>query len=163
ERTAWYPLIDAPGWTTVSRTAGGNTVVEPANAQRTAYKLVSSTSGSFPYHAAISRRSFLATGTWTNVIKGSNDFGADWTLTNATRTANAQISPIVGETSPSAVQLTATSTAAKVVQGSLGTPTSKSNVGGVWVKKLSTDGNFTDVTLSLISTSTKSTAYTLTQ
>lgn len=163
ERTAWYPLIDAPGWTAISRTSGGNTIIEPANAQRTAYKLISSTAGSFPYHAALSRRSFLATGTWTNVLKGSNDFGADWTRTNATRTVNAQISPIVGETSPSAVQLTATSTGAKIVQGSLGTPTSKSYVCGVWVKKLSTDGNFTDLTLSLISTSTKSQAFTLTQ
>jgi hypothetical protein len=85
ERTAWYPLIDAPGWTAISRTASGNTIAEPANAQRSAYKIVSATAGSFPYHAALSRRSFLSTGTWTNLVKSSNLFsGASWAVSNAT-------------------------------------------------------------------------------
>lgn len=164
ERTAWYPLVDAPCWTSASRTSSTAVLVELANAARTAYKLVSSSTGvAFSYHPAISGRGYQSNSAWTNLLKGSNDFGADWTLTNATRTASAVISPIVAETSASAVRLNSTATGAKIVQGSLGTPTSKSYVGGVWVKKVSTDGNFNDVTLSLVSTSTKSTAYTLKQ
>jgi hypothetical protein len=163
ERTLWLPLIDGPGWSTASRGAGGS-LLEIASADRSSYRIVTSAvAASFPYHPALSAHGFRAHGAWTNLVKGSNDFGADWTLTNATRTANAAISPIVGETVASVPTLTATNTAAKIVQGSLGTPTSKTYVGGVWVKKLSTDGNFTDVTVSLISTSTKSTAFTLKQ
>lgn len=162
ERTLWLPLKDAMGWTTSSRSAGG-TLLEPANAARTAYKTVGATSVSQPYHAALSDRGFRAHGSWTNLIAGSNDFGADWTRTNANRTANGSISPIVGETVASAVVLTATNTSAKIVQATGSTATSKTYVGGVWVKKLSTDGNFTDVTVSLVSTSTKSQSFTLTQ
>jgi hypothetical protein len=164
ERTLWLPLIDAPGWSTAARTAGGSAFLEPANATRSAYKLVgSSTGASFPYHAALSDNGYRAHGAWTNLLKGSNDFGADWTLTNATRTANGSISPIVGETVASASTLTATNTGAKIAQTALGTPTSKTYCGGVWVKKLSSDVTFTDVNVSLVSTSTKTTAFTLTQ
>lgn len=163
ERTLWLPLVDGPGWSSASRTAGG-IMLEPSNADRSAYRLTASTTtASFPYHPALGGHGFRAHGTWTNLVKGSNDFGADWTLTNATRTANAAISPIVGETVASASTLTATSTAAKITQTALGTPTNKTYCGGVWVKKLSTDGNFNDVKLSLVSTSTKTTSYTLTQ
>jgi len=163
ERTLWLPLIDGPGWSTAVRGSGG-TLLENASADRSSYRLAASaTTASFPYHAALSAHGFRAHGAWTNLVKGSNDFGADWTLTNATRAANAAISPIVGETVASVPTLTATNTAAKIVQGSLGTPTSRTYVGGVWVKKLSTDVNFTDVTISLISTSTKSTAFPLKQ
>lgn len=163
ERTLWLPLIDAPGWSTTSRAAGGNVVLEPANAARTAYKSIAATSVTFPYRAALSRRGFLATSTWTNLIKGSNSFGGgDWTSSNSTNSGTV-ISPLVGETVASAPQLNATGIGAYWSQGSLGVPTNKSYVAGVWVKKVSTDGNFTDVTLSLISNSTKATTHTLTQ
>jgi hypothetical protein len=164
ERTAWYPLIDAPGWTAISRTSAGNTVVEPANAQRTAYKTVSATLGSFPYHAALSRRSFLSTGTWTNLLKGSNSFtGGDWTNVNSVSSGVSIISPLIGETVATAPKLNANATGAYWGQGSLGVPTNKSYVCGVWVNKQSTDGNYTDVTLSLVSNSTKSQTFTVKQ
>lgn len=163
ERTLWLPLVDQLGHT-LSVESGAATIIEPANYDRTAYKL--STGAEFLYHAALSGRGFRARSAWTNQVKGSNDFGADWTLIDATRTANAQISPLIGETIASAVQLTATNLDASIIQ-TVGAapinPASDSYVGGVWVKKLSADGVFTDVTLSLVSTSTKSQAYTLTQ
>lgn len=165
ERTLWLPLIDAPGWSTVSRTASGDTVLEPANAARTAYKTVAATAVTFPYHPALSRRGYFATSTWTNLVKSSNLFsGASWAVANATATANAQISPLVGETVASATQLTATGTTASCAQqvGSVGiNPASKVYVGGVWVKKLTPDAS--TVRVELVSTATYTTTYTLTQ
>jgi hypothetical protein len=77
---------------------------------------------------------------------------------------NAQISPIVGETSPTATQLTATGTTASAAQqvGTVGiNPASKTYVGGVWVKKLTSDAS--TVRVELVSTNTYTTTYTLTQ
>lgn len=162
ERTLWLPLVDQMGLTS-SIGATSATMIEPANAKRSAYKLVTGTNAEFPYHAALGSRGFRSRTAWTNLIKGSNDFGADWVLTNATRTANSDISPIVGETVASAVRLTATNTGANISGDTGVAPTSKSYVGGVWVKKISADGVFSDVTLSLVTTSTTSVAYTLTQ
>lgn len=164
ERTAWHPLIDSPGWTTASRTAGTDVLLEMASADRSAYKLVQSSTGvAFPYHAALSGRGYQSNSAWTNVVKGSNDFGADWTLSNATRTANDQISPIVGETSPTAVKLTATSVAAQISQvlGAGINPQSKTYAGGVWVKKLTSDASH--VLVQLVSNNTTTVDYTLTQ
>lgn len=161
ERTLWLPLVDSLG-KTAAVAATSATIIEPANAARTAYKLVTGTTNEFPYHAALTGRGMRARSAWTNLVKGSNDFGVDWTFTNSTRTANAQISPIVGETVATASQLTATATGASIKEDTGVTPTSKSYVGGVWVKKISADGVFSDVTLSLISTTTTSVAFTLT-
>lgn len=164
ERTLWLPLIDAPGWSTTSRAASGNVVIEPANASRTAYKTASATAVTFPYHPSLTRRGFLASSSWTNLLKGSNSFGGgDWTTTNCINSGVSIISPLVGETVASALRFNANATGANIGQGSLGVPTSKSYVGGVWINKVSTDGNFTDVTLSLISNNTKSVTYTVTQ
>ena len=162
ERTLWLPLVDSPGWSTCTRT-GTTNLIEFANAERTEYKYVAAGKGSFPYHPAISGRGYQSHFTWTNSLKGSNDFGADWTLTNATIATGAEISPLVGETVPSAPTLTATNTGASISQSSLGTPTNRNYVGGIWVKKLSSDSNFTDVTISMISTSTKFQTFTVTQ
>jgi hypothetical protein len=163
ERTSWYPLYDSQGWASASRSSSTATLLEPANAQRTAYKSTTSTGVAYPYHPAASGRGFQSNSAWTNLIKGSNVFNADWTLTNASRALNSAISPLVGETVATAPTLTATSTGAKIAQASIVTPTSKTYVGGVWVKKLSTDVNFTDVTIRGVSTSTKTQTYTLTQ
>lgn len=163
ERVMWLPLKDAAGWATASRVSGATAVV-PTNASRTQIKLVTGTAAEFPYHPALSACGYRAHTGWANLLKGSNTFtGADWTATNATTTANTQISPVAGEVSATAPTLSATSTGANLSQGTGLTPTNKVYAGGVWVKKLSTDGNFTDVTLSLVSTSTKSQAFTLTQ
>lgn len=163
-RTAWLPLVDALGPTTYSRTAGV-TVIEPANASRSAYKTFDSAVAPFPYHAALSGRGFLSNSSWQNLLKGSNNFITDWTASNATRTASSVISPLLGETSPSAPLLAATGTNANISQASIvGNPASKSYIAGVWVKKLSADNVFTDVTLSLSSGATvKSQTFTLLQ
>jgi hypothetical protein len=164
ERTAWYPLEDAPCWTSALRSSSTAVLLEPANADRSAYKMVQSSTGvAFPYHAALTSRGYQSNSAWINVVKGSNNFGADWTLSNATRTANAQISPIVGETSASAVQLTATSTAAQISQtlGAGINPQNKTYVGGVWVKKLTSDASH--VLIQLVSNNTATVDYTLTQ
>lgn len=164
ERTLSLPLIDAAGWSAITRTGGGRPILEPANSDRSTYKVINAAQGTFPYHPALSRRGYRATGTWTNLLKGSNSLnGGDWNFINAVNSGVFIISPTIGETVASALQINATSTAANVNQGSLGVPTNKSYVGGVWVKKLSADGNYTDVKLSLISDSTKSTTFTVTQ
>lgn len=164
ERTLWLPLVDSLGWTTTAAGAGTNTLLEMATYDRSLYKTIIASAPLFSYHPAISSRGYRARGfAWTNRVLGSNDFNTDWTLNNATFTASSQISPIVGETVATAPLLTATSTGAYNQQATGYSPTSRSFVAGVWVKKLSTDANFTDVTLSLISTTTKSIAFTLTQ
>jgi hypothetical protein len=165
ERLAFFPLVDAAGFTSVVGGGGGEDMVIPVVAGRTSYTVSSNAANNdhcFPYHPALTDPGFLCTATWTNLLLGSNDFGADWTLSNATRTANAETSPLVGETSASASRLTATNTSAYIQQGSLEVPTSRSYVAGVWVKKLSSNGSFTDVTLSLISDSTVTRTFSLT-
>lgn len=166
ERTLWLPLVDSAGPSSASRTAGTGGLLEPANAARTAYKFVqSSTGASFPYHPALSARGYRSHGTWTNIVKDSNAFtGASWTVANATATANAQISPIVGETVASATQLTATSVVGKVSQ-QLGAapinPASKVYVGGVWAKKLTADAS--SIGIDMVSTSVQTMSYALAQ
>lgn len=160
ERTAWWPLHDALGWTTFSRTAGG-TLIEPANYNRSAYKVAgSATDPVFPYHPALSGRGFRACSTWTNTLKGSNDFNTDWTKTNCTATLNSAISPILGETVATATKITASGAGATSVAQLTGTtPTSKTFVGGVWVKLVA--GTPTACALSMSSTSTtKSVSFT---
>lgn len=166
ERTAWYPLVDSQGWASASRTSSTATLLEPANAQRTAYKLApSSTSVVYPYHAALSSRGYQSNSAWTNLVKSSNLFsGASWAVANATSTTNAVISPIVGETSPTATQLTATSVLAQAAQqvGSSGiNPANKTYVAGIWVKKLTSDSS--TVRVELGSTTVYTTTFTLTQ
>jgi len=165
ERTLWLPLIDGPGWSTAVRGSGG-TLLEIASADRSSYRLAASaTTASFPYHPALSAHGFRAHGAWTNLVKDSNSFAsANWALVSCTSSTNAQISPIVGETSPTATQLTATGTTAACAQ-QVGTvainPANKTYVGGVWVKKLTSDAS--TVRVELVSTSTQTTTYTLTQ
>lgn len=164
ERSAWFPLIDSPGWTTASRAAVTGTIIEPANATRTSYKVLpASTQATFPYHPALSGRGFRATTAWTNLIKGSNDFGSDWTLISCTKSANTVISPIVGETVATAPTLTANAGSPDIQQGFAITPTNKSYVGGIWVKKLSSDSNYTDVKVQLGATTIQSQTFTVTQ
>lgn len=166
ERSSWYPLVDAPDWTSAARSSSTAVLLEPANASRTAYKAVNSSTGvAFPYHPALTGRGYQSNSAWINIVKSSNLFsGASWTATNATVTANAVISPLVGETVASATQLTATSTAAQTTQqvGTAATnPASKSYVGGVWVKKLTSDAS--TVRVDLVTTTTQTATYTLTQ
>lgn len=166
ERTLWTPLVDASGWTSTARVGGtvGTFILEMANAQRTAYKLIPISQGAhFPYHPALNGRTMRSFGTWTNLLKGGGVLSSDWALTNATRSLSAVTPPTIGTIVSAATELDAAATGAKITQGSLGTPTSKTYVGGVWVKKLSTDGNFTDFTVSAISTSTKSQTFAITQ
>lgn len=164
ERTLWLPLKST--WNISAVGSGFPTCFSMANHDRSAYKVTTSTVLDYSYHAALSGRGLRCRSNWTNQIKGSNVFTTDWTLTNATKTDNAEISPIIGESSATAPRLTATSTGASIAQ-TVGAapidPSENSYVGGVWVKKLSADNVFTDVTISLVSTSTKSEAYTLTQ
>lgn len=164
ERSAWYPLVDAPGWTTANRAAVTGTIIEPANATRSAYKILpTSTQATFPYHPAISGRGFRATSAWTNLVKGSNDFGADWFLISCTSSANTVISPAVGEASPTAPTFTASATNSGVQQGFAITPVSKTYVGGIWVKKLSSDANYTDVKITLGATTIFTQSFTVHQ
>ena len=164
ERTAWLPLGDAQGWTNFTRTSSGVNMVEIANASRSAYKVQAVTTlPMFEYHPALTGRGFRSNIARTNLLKGSSLFDTDWTRTNATITINAYQTPNLA-TDVSAPLMTATNTGASVQQGSLGTPTSKDYIAGVWVKKISPDNNFTDVTLSLSSGATvKSYAFTATQ
>lgn len=163
ERSAWYPLIDAPGWTTANRAAVTGTIIEVANSTRTAYKVLpTTTAAAFPYHPALSGRGYRASSAWTNLVKGSNDFGADWTLSAATKTANTTVSPAIGD-GGTAPTLTKTGTSGFIYNVIGGTPNNKSYVGGIWIKKLSADNNFTDVTLKLLGTTSFSTTYNVTQ
>lgn len=164
ERTLWLPLVDQLGLT-LAVASGSATIIEPANATRSAVKLVTGTRSEFPYHPALTGRGFRSRTSWANLLAGSCDFTSDWGQTNCTATASSQISPVVGETSATATLLAATATGALVNQTAIvADPSSKSYLCGVWVKKLSTDGNFTDVTLSLISGgTTKAQAFTLLQ
>jgi hypothetical protein len=162
ERTLWLPMIDAAGWASGTRSLSG-TIVEPANALRTAYKTSATNEVIFPYHPALTGRGALHTSTWTNLVKGSNAFTTDWTTPNATPTANSQISPNIGEVSPTAPLLAANATGPILQQTFPITPTSKSYVGGIWVKKVSTDGNFTDVKITLAATTIFTKTFTLKQ
>ncbi len=162
ERTLSLPLRDAPGWATATRTAGASLVV-PTNALRNEYKILSGTLASFAYHPSLGDSSFRAHTAWINLLKGSNDFGTDWTATNCTVTAAAEISPIVGELSATAPQCTLTVMGGSIKQTAGGNPASKTFTCGLWVKKLSSDSAFTDVTLSLVSTTTKSKTFNVTQ
>lgn len=163
ERTAWFPLVDAPGWTVAFRT-GTPTILEPASADRSSYKVFTSNNPTFPKSAALSGRGLLSTSAWTNLIKGSNDFISDWTASNATTITNAALSPAIGEISPTAPTLTSTSTTATLSQTGIATPTSKSYVGGIWVRKITSDATFssTSVALNLLSTFGYVTTHTLT-
>ncbi len=147
ERTLDCPLIDAGGWASTSRAAGG-VLIEMVNAQRSAYKYAGA-SVSFPYSAALNGRGFLSHSTWTNLLKGSNAFTSDWTTNDAIITNNAVISPLVGETVASASQVTATNISPYLLQATGINPASKSYVGGVWIKKLSSDSSFTDVAVEI--------------
>lgn len=162
ERTATYPLIDAPGWTLPSRAAGG-TLLEMASATRASYKTVGATSLAFGYHPALTGRGMLCHSAWTNLVKGSNDFGTDWSVVNATKASNAVISPLVGEVSPTAPSLTTTTTNPTLQQGFAITPSNKSYVGGIWVKKPSSDSSFTSVTVTLAATDIFAKTFTVKQ
>lgn len=163
ERTLWLPLIDGAGWSTAARTASTGTLLEMANAQRTSYRVISSSTGaSFPYHPALTAHGFRAHGSWTNLLKGSNDFVTDWFAVSATQGANT-LSPVVGETSPNARTFTSTAPGGLVEQNLSFDASSKSYVGGVWVKKLSADNNFTDVTIRLAQTAIFDNQFTVKQ
>lgn len=149
ERTLWTPLVDAPGWTTAARTTGG-VLLEMANPQRTAYRLVSvATAAHFPYHPALNGFGYRSMGSWTNLLKGGNVLSTDWTLSNCTRALHSQISPVVGEVSATASSFSATAFGASVTQSSIATPTSKTYVGGIWIKKLTADAGNQAGSLSL--------------
>lgn len=149
ERTLWTPLVDAPGWTTAARSSGG-VLLEMANPQRTAYRLVSAaTAAHFPYHPALNGFAYRSMGNWTNLLKGSRAFSSDWALTNAIRFLNNQLSPIAGETTPTATTIDSTAYGAAITQSSIATPTSKSYVGGIWMKKLVADTGAQNGSLTL--------------
>jgi hypothetical protein len=165
ERTLWLPLVDSPGWSTAARASGTGVLLETAAVDRTSYRLTpTTTSASFPSHPALNGHGFRAHGAWTNLLKGSNDFGADWSLVNASKVSNANVSPAIGD-GGTAPTLTATSISVAPVlqQGIAVVPNNRSYVGGVWVKKLSSDSAFTDVTLIIGATSTFSQTFALKQ
>jgi hypothetical protein len=143
ERTLWLPLVDALGWTTFSRAASA-TILEMANAARSAYKTYGGASATlFPHHGATSARGYLSSSTWNNLLLGSNDFVTDWTATNCTRTPASDISPIVGETVATAMRLTASAGGARLSQANVvANPDNNSFVSGIWCKKISADAAF---------------------
>ena len=166
ERTLWLPLGDSPGWSTAARGGGGGVLLEPAAVDRSSYKLANTvTAASFPYHPALNGRGFRSHRTWTNLVKDSNLFsGANWAPASCTTATNAQLSPLVGETSPTATQLTATSVAAQIgqqVSNVAINPASRTFVAGVWVKKISADAS--PIKVQLGSTTVYTTQYPLVQ
>lgn len=141
ERTAWYPLIDSPGWTTSTRDNPTTVQLEMADAKRSSYRITPNNAVAFDYHPAISGQGFRSHSAWTNLLFGSNLFSTDWSSLNLTRVANSVISPLVGETVPTAPLLTTTAFASNIAQGGLPDPSGKSFVAGVWVKKITADAN----------------------
>ena len=166
ERTLWLPLVDSPGWSTATRTASTGVLLETAVVDRSSYRLAqSTTTATFPAHPALNDNGFRAHRTWTNLVKDSNLFsGANWAPANCTTATNAQVSPVVGETSPTATQLTATSVAAQIGQqvNNFGiNPANKTYVAGIWVKKLTNDAS--PIKVQLGSTTVYTTQYPLAQ
>lgn len=158
ERTLSLPLIDAIGWTDFSRTDGYQ-VIEPANADRSAVKLVASGDATFPYHPALSGRGYLSSSAWTQQIADTIAFGTDWSATNCTRTANATLSPIVGETSPTAATFTQSSAGAYIAQSlGISPPSNPTYAVGVWAKNLTSPSSDVTVTIEL---GTRSQAFTI--
>ncbi len=153
ERTLWLPIRDAPNASSMSRAGGGAPILEIADASRASYKVLSASQPIFPYHPALSHRALAVnSNSWTNLLQGSNDFGTDWAVANCSRTPNAVISPVVGETVPSAVLLTAFSDPAVCAQATGSIATNRTYVGGVWVKKIFADNISTTIELALFST-----------
>ncbi|HJU23896.1 MAG TPA: hypothetical protein VJ891_15425, partial [Casimicrobiaceae bacterium] len=164
ERTLWLPLHDALNWITFSRSGGGSSVLEIADAARATYKIRSAGQATFPYHPALSHRAYQSNTQWTNLLRGSNDFHSDWTLTNATSSPTAANAPIVGQVIQSAAVLTASADPATCAQTTGATPTNKSYVGGVWVNKFYPDSISTTIELALWSTTGERTySYTVHQ
>ena len=157
ERTFWAPLQDVMTEFTDS-TSGSDTLVYPVNADRSG--VLESTSGLSvnPYHPAISSRGLRVHRTATNLVKGSNIFGGDWTANNVTSDASA--SPRVNAPSTGGRSLTATGASPRLFQSSLvANPSSRTYIAGVWLKKSS--GTSSDVTLSLRSNTGKEQTFTL--
>jgi len=176
ERTLWLLLEDGLGPCTFTRAAGPD-IIEPASADRSSYKRFYdagwiSSPPEFPYHGALSARGYRSCSSgWTNLLAGSNDFngaGSDWTLVNAAATASSVVSPIVGETSATATSLEGGGggTAPSIYQPDLiADPNAKSYLAGVWVKKITTDADFQEVTLTLEAiggVTSKTVTYTMT-
>jgi hypothetical protein len=152
ERTLWQPLVDAPGTCTITRAASGSPIVEPANFDRSAYKVQAATTATFPYHPALTSRGYASCSRWTNLLFASNSLGNTdgvWAHANSNGTT-LQISPIIGESVASAMSYIATSNGPTLFQtGIVADPSSKSYIAGVWVKKITGDANFTDISLNL--------------
>lgn len=155
ERTLYLPWKDGHGKSNVGGAAGG-VVLEAANASRTSFKEIDTSFGSvpfFPYVPALTQRAAFFGGTWTNVVKGSCDFGADWTLSNYTRTGNDATPPVIGA-GATCVTLTesgATPTASQAVVGA--TTAADRYVAGLLVKKVTADassGGTSKVELTLL-------------
>lgn len=153
ERTLWLPLVDAPGLATAGRSTTVPVVV-PVNASRGAVKVISTTAAAFPYHPALSASGLACHGSWTNLIKGSTDFVTDWTAAGVTRTLAGTLSPIVGETSPTATTASVAGTSFFFSQNTGVVPTSKTYVGGIWVKNLTADTSANNVELRVSSAAT---------
>lgn len=144
ERTLSLPLIDAVGMSSFGRLAVGGTMLEPANGARTSYKEVDTSVGSiptFPYAAALTGRGQLFSTEWVNVVKGSCDFGADWTLSNYTRAANDATPPVIGAgtTCVTLLESGATPTASQAVVGA--TTAADRYVAGLLIEKVTADAS----------------------
>jgi hypothetical protein len=150
ERIEWLPLVDALGLATVTR-AGGFPLVVPVNSDRSAYKIITdpTNKAAFPWHPSASGNIYRGNGAWVNLCRDSNTFAAaDWTPTNATKADNVEISPLVGEVTPTAERWTASALTPNIEQATIvANPSSKSYLAGLWVKNIS--GTYSDVTLSL--------------
>jgi len=169
ERTLWAPFSGGTqGNVDYTFTLSNGALFLPINAERDRVLEMKVGSGLVAYHPALSGFGLLSVDPfgWTNRVDDGYTL-ASWTLSSCTASTNAEVSPIYEE------ELAGTTTATRFTASANGAyvQTTSSSAGGsavrwmagVWVKKLSPDTDFTDVTLSFFGVSKSSTTYTVRQ
>lgn len=168
ERTLWQPFTGGTQGNVDYTVSSTGTVFMPINASRNRLLEYRVGSGLTSYHPALSGFGLAALDPlgWLNRVDDGFTL-ASWTLSNCSASTNADVSPIYEE------ELAGTTTATRFTATVAGAyvQTASSSVGagavkwmaGVWVKKISPDTDFTDVTLSFFGISKSSTTYTVRQ
>ena len=167
ERTLWAPFIGGAQGKVTTTASGSGTLFIALNADRSRLQELPSSSV-MAYHPALSGFGVASIDPfgWTNRVDDSFSLAA-WTLNSCTASTNAEVSPIyreelAGTTTATRFTATATNPSVQFVSSSAGGSAVRW-MAGVWVKKLSPDTDFTDVTLSFFGVSKSSTTYTVRQ
>ena len=169
ERTLWAPFMGGTqGNVTSSVTAYSGTFFFPINAERNRLLEARTSHAVTAYHPALSGFGLMSVDPfgWTNRVDDGYTL-ASWTLGSCSASTNATSAPIYEEEIAgitSATVFTASSTGAYVQTTSSSAGGSAVRwMAGVWVKKISPDTDFTDVTLSFFGVAKSSTPYTIRQ